>query len=121
MSQRRSSFSVFATLGALALLIGCERPPAHDPVTLKAIKAEAHTLMNSHPINADVTKARWPREIASLRPEFVSIDEEGVYITTKAHFDGGWGYFVPRKERHLPEPAERFEDAGQGVYWWHPY
>lgn len=40
---------------------------------------------------------------------------------TKAYFDGGWGYFVPRKERELPEPVERFEEVGHGVYWWHPY
>ena len=77
--------------------------------------------MKSHPVNAEVTKAQWPGQIASLRPELVSINEDGVHITTKAHFDGGWGYFVPRREGDLPEPADRFEDVGQGVYWWHPY
>jgi hypothetical protein len=77
--------------------------------------------MKSNPADAEVTKAQWPGEIGSLRPEFVSIDEDGVHITTKAHLDGGWGYFVPRREGDLPEPAHRFEAVGQGVYWWRPY
>ncbi len=59
--------------------------------------------------------------IASLEPEAVLVSWSGVHITTKAYFDGGWGYFVPRKGRELPEPVERFEEVGYGVYWWHPY
>jgi hypothetical protein len=78
-------------------------------------------LMKAYPVDAEVPKARWPRVIASLEPDFVSIHPDGVHITAKAYFDGGWGYFVPRRERHLPEPSDRFEEVGQGVYWWHPY
>lgn len=78
-------------------------------------------LMKSYPVDAKVRKLQWPPRIASLRPEFVSINEDGVHITTKPYFDGGWGYFVPRREGGLPEPVERFEEVGQGVYWWHPY
>ena len=88
---------------------------------LKAIKAEARMLMHTHPVDMDVPKARWPRRIASLEPKLVAIDAAGVHITTTPYFDGGWGYFVPRRERRLPEPVERFEEVGQGVYWWHPY
>jgi hypothetical protein len=120
MSQRGKPVPVFAALAAAALLIGCERP-ARDPVKLKAIKAEARTLMASHPIDGRIAKSHWPPQIASLGPEFVSINEDGVHITTRAYFDGGWGYFVPRSERDLPEPGERFEEVGQGVFWWHPY
>lgn len=49
------------------------------------------------------------------------INPDGVHITTRAYFDGGWGYFVPREPQDLPEPVGRFEAAGQGVYWRHPY
>lgn len=120
MSQRKHPDPLFAVLASLALLVGCEEP-THDPVKLKAIKAEAHTLMKSYSVNAEVTKPQWPRGIASLRPEFVSINEDGVHITGKAYFDGGWGYFVPRRAGDLPEPVDRFEEVGQGVYRWHPY
>jgi hypothetical protein len=68
-----------------------------------------------------VPKSRWPRVIASLRPEFVSIYPDGVDIMTKPYFDGGWGYFVARNERKPPEPAGRFSALGVGVYWYHPY
>lgn len=105
---------------ALGLLGACERP-TRDPAKLMAIEAEARTLMRLHSAAADVPKPRWPAAITSVHPEFVSIDADGVHITTKAYFDGGWGYFVPRREGVLPEPRARFEEAGHGVYWWHPY
>lgn len=120
MSQRNSPRPALAGLAALAVLVACERP-IDDTEKLKAIKAEAHLLMKSHPAEAQIARSRWPSKIAGLRPEFVSLDEDGVHITTKPHLDGGWGYFVPRRERTLPEPVERFEEAGEGVYWWHPY
>lgn len=120
--QRKDLVAALAVLTALTLLGGCAWP-TYDPLKLKAIKAECQTLMKAYPANADefVPKARWPRIVASFEPEFVLINPDGVHIMTKPYFDGGWGYFVPRKERELPEPVERFEDVGQGVYWWHPY
>ena len=78
-------------------------------------------LMRANPAGAEVPQSRWPRTIASLEPEFVMIDPDGVHIMTRAYLDGGWGYFVPRTVADLPEPRERFEEAGEGVYWWHPY
>jgi hypothetical protein len=51
----------------------------------------------------------------------VKTDADGVHIATVSSLDGGWGYFVPRVERALPEPVDRFEEVGQGVHWWHPY
>ena len=120
MFQRKSRVAVLAALLALALPGGCHRP-TRDPATLGAIKAEARMLMRAYPVAANLPRARWPHTIASLEPEFVTIDPAGVYITTRPYFDGGWGYFVPREGGNLPEPAERFEEAGQGVYWWHPY
>ena len=120
MSQRTSRSALLAAVAALALLGGCERP-TRDAATLEAIRAEAQALMAASPGDVELSEARWPRTIARLRPEFVMITSDGVHITTKAHFDGGWGYFVPRKARVVPEPAERFADAGHGVYWWHPY
>lgn len=104
----------------MALVSGCERPVS-DWSKLGKIKAEAQVLMAAHPSDAKVERTRWPREIASLNPEFVMIDAAGVHIIKRAYFDGGWGYFVPRIEGKLPEPVERFKKAGAGVYWWHPY
>lgn len=120
MLLRRTGVVALAVVAALALLGGCARP-TRDPVKLKAIKAEARTLLKTYPTDAEVSKARWPRAIASLEPEFVSINSDGVHITTEPYFDGGWGYFVPRRERSRPEPVGRFEDVGQDVYLWHPH
>lgn len=122
MMLRKSLVAGFATVAALTSLSGCERP-THDPSTLKAIRAESEILMKVYRAEADaaVPQTRWPRSIASIEPQMVSINSDGVYITTKAYFDGGWGYFVPRQQRELPEPVERFEEVGQGIYWWQPY
>jgi hypothetical protein len=120
MLQRRSLATACAILAGFALLGGCERP-TRDPETLKAIEAEARMLMKLHPADAQLAEGAWPPAIAGTRPDFVTLDGDGAHITTKAYFDGGWGYFVPRSPGDLPEPRERFEEAGHGVYWWHPY
>lgn len=114
--------SAFALMIALTLLSSCERP-TRDPVKLAAIKTESEILMKAQTGKNDefVPNPAWPRGIASLKPDSVSIDADGVHITVKPYFDGGWGYFVPREEQQLPEPVGRFNEAGQGVYWWHPY
>lgn len=122
MMLLKSLVAGFATVAALTSLSGCARPTL-DHSTLKAIRDESEILMKVHRVEADeeVPQARWPRSIASIEPQMVSINSDGVYITTKAYFDGGWGYFVPRQQRALPEPVERFEEVGQGIYWWEPY
>lgn len=118
--HRRFAFAVLAS--ALALLSGCERP-THDQSLLAAIKAEARMLLLVHPTGASTTvpKRQWPYAIASLEPEHVTVYPDGVDISTKPYFDGGWGYFVSRDEREPPEPAGRFSKLGQGIYWYHPY
>jgi hypothetical protein len=109
-------------LAAIVLLVACEPRPTWDRAKLKAIRAEAEVLMaKPSGQDRDLPKAAWPRTIAALRPEFVWVDSDGVEIMTKPYFDGGWGYFVPRDPRTPPEPAGRFEKAGEGVYWHHPY
>jgi hypothetical protein len=120
MPLRKSAEAEFAILAAMALLAGCNRPTS-DAVKLAAIEAEARTLMTGFPAEAAVPKAQWPQAIASLEPESVAVDADGVHITTKAYFDGGWGYFVPRRREYVPEPAGQFREVRKGVYWWHPY
>lgn len=112
----------FLALAALALLTGCERP-THDPAALRAIRAEAKTLMETQPADADTSlpESRWPRVIASLEPDMVQVYPWGVEITVTAYFDGGWGYFVPLDDRVPPEPAGRFSKLEPGIYWYHPY
>ena len=112
----------FAALAALALSRGCDWP-TRDQATLKAVRAESLALMAAYPndTHADVPKARWPRTIASLEPEIVWVDWDGVTIMTKPYFDGGWGYFVPVSESEPPEPAERYSKLADGVYWYGPH
>lgn len=118
--QRKSIVAAFSALVAFTLLGGCAWP-TNDPGKLKAIRAESQMLMRSHPVDANVPKAQWPHTIASLEPEFVWIKPDGVLIQTKPFFDGGWGYYIPTREREMPEPVPRYEKLGQGIYWWHPY
>ena len=125
--RRGVAFAVLAI--ALILLTGCTRP-TYDQSTLKAIKAESQVLMATQraetygPVpkrHVTFPKNRWPQVIASLKPEWVAVFPDGVDIMIKPFFDGGWGYFVPRSEREPPEPAGRYSELGQGVYWHHPY
>lgn len=106
---------------ALVLLAGCGPTPARDPATLSAIRAEARTLMSNPQVDASsrVPESRWPRTIASLRPEWVRVDEDGVDILVKVYFDDAWGYFVPR---HPAMPRQRpgnHTRVGEGIYWYH--
>lgn len=119
MRWKRHIF-VFATLAALTALSGCERP-TQDQAKLNAIEAEARQLMKAYPSDASIPEARWPSTIARLDPDFVLLSPDGAYISTKAYFDGGWGYFILRPGQDLPEPIERFDKIGDGIYRWHPY
>ena len=120
MIRGKSRVAVLALLAALALPAACERP-THDAATLRAVDAEARSLMAAHPRAATLARTDWPPAIASLAPEDVEVLPEGVDIAIRRSFDGGWGYFVPRRPGTLPEPRGRFEPAGEGIYWWHPY
>jgi hypothetical protein len=106
----------------VAALAGCTRP-THDYATLAAIKTESLALMRAHPTKMDhpLPKGDWPRVIASLRPEFVRVDQEGVDIMVKPDFDGGYGYYVLRKGQELPGPAQMYSKLGEGIYWHRPY
>jgi hypothetical protein len=118
--HQRSPFAAAAATAAVLLLAGCAWP-TDDPIKLEAIRAESQILMDAYSSEASVPSNKWPRAIADLEPEFVSIYTDGVHITTKAYFDGGWGYFVPRQVDYVPEPVGRFKRLSHGVYWWHPY
>ena len=117
---RRSPVAAAAAIAAVLLIAGCAWP-TDDPAELEAIRAESQILMKAYPTEADVPRSDWPRTIAGLEPEFVWVYTDGVHITKKAYFDGGWGYFVPRQVTYVPEPRGRFKRVSHGVYWWHPY
>ena len=125
MMESKRKFVVAVLAIALIILAGCTCPTT-DQSTLKAIKAECQALLMIPPIKGDtypdIPKSRWPRVIASLKPEFVEILSQGIFITTKPYFDGGWGYFVPRSKGDQPPPGDpQYSEVGQGVYWFHPY
>lgn len=119
--NHRHGLIALVSLAALALLAGCARP-IHDKATLERIKAEARTLMRAPPEQYSVVpESQWPLSIAGLRPETVTVYPDGVNISIKAYFDGGWGYFIPRHQEQVPEPAGRFSEVSKGVLWYGPY
>lgn len=104
-----------------ALTSGCTWP-TRDHSTLTAIKAESLALMRAHPgMNRPIPQHDWPRAIANLQPTFVSVDEQGVDIMMKPAMDGGYGYYVPKNAREVPDPPERYSKLDEGVYWYRPY
>ena len=105
----------------LALLAACAWP-TRDESTIRAIRTESLGLIAVGPTGGFTTapKGGWPPVIASLDPDSVSVDPDGVHIMIKPSFDGGWGYYVPRDERNVPS-AHRFSALGHGVYWYSPH
>lgn len=108
----------------LATAAGCNRPIS-DADELKAIRTEAVALMQAHPPQpawgyATIAKQDWPPAIARLRPEAVTVHTWGVDISTKAYFDGGWGYEVPRNKADLPMPTSCYSEPSNGVFWHGP-
>lgn len=105
----------------LMLIAGCSGP-TRDWQMLRDIHAEALALEGPRLQSwTSLPKTRWPPGIASLRPESVSISADGVDILMSPYFDGGWGYFIPFDDSSSPEPRGRYEPAGEGIYWYHPY
>lgn len=119
-----TTLATLATMAAMSVLSGCSHPIS-DAEKLKAIRAEAQALMKTHqpeqPSNwKEVSEGQWPATIASLDPESVTVHRWGVDIVTKAYFDGGYGYEVPRSKADLPMPALCYSEPGQGVFWHGP-
>lgn len=124
--MHRSTYATltFAMVAAVSILGGCNRPVS-DAEQLRAIRAEAQTLIKTHaPARPskwkDVPKDQWPTAISSLHPETVTVHVSGVEIMTKAYFDGGYGYEVPRSKADLLMPANCYSEPSQGVFWHGP-
>jgi hypothetical protein len=94
------------------------------PATLKAIRNEAFELMANPPPSSGwgrIDDTRLPPTIAALKPDYVIHDGNEVEITTRAYFDGGWGYYVPKSASPSRELLFRHYSVGHGVYWFYPY
>jgi hypothetical protein len=105
------------------MLTGCGPRPTHDAAKLQEIASAAQTVLASHPAGApqQLPPNQLPQGITRLHPQLVIAEAEGLEIVTKPYFDGGWGYYVRRPGRELPQPKARFSELGTGVYWFHPY
>jgi hypothetical protein len=89
------------------------------------MRAEAEALMRTYPVDpkdgwAEVPTDRLPPTIASLKPEFVSVSHGGVSITTKAYFDGGWGYEIGSGKQALAMPPACLDEVYPNVFWHGP-
>jgi hypothetical protein len=112
-----------------------------DAATRKAIYADAQILIAQAPQNdaADppaLTPGGVPiprhveqfpphfserKSLTALKPLFVSVNEDGAYITMRMGFDKS-GYFVPRKGKPLKSPEAlptSYQPLGDGVWWFH--
>jgi hypothetical protein len=125
----------------LAFLVWDFDKPIHirNHALLKPINAEARILMAKKFVTTktwsedgnyeyesggiDVRKkGEWPRAIASLSPQDVTVfPGHAVDILTEGFFDGGWGYWIQPDKKTPPEPEGRFEYLGEDIYAYHPY
>jgi hypothetical protein len=99
--------------------------PTHNQTILKTAAAESQQLIANHSINPKdeslwLPKEQWPPAIASLKPEFVIVDQDSVDITTKSFFDGGWGYGYAKNKRHLGMLEECWSELGHDMFWHGP-
>lgn len=123
MSRSAYAFISCVALAIMSLVGGCNRP-VPDPAKLKAIRTESQALMTQHPVSAGgvyrVPQDDWPPVLRSLHPEMITVYHWGVDVRTKAYFDGGWGYNVPRNKRDLPMLASCYSEPSPGVFWHGP-
>ncbi|MEI9930402.1 MAG: hypothetical protein WDM89_07565 [Rhizomicrobium sp.] len=135
-----SGVFAMAILLPLAFLIWIFDKPVHiqNQALLRAINVDARILMAKKFVTTktwskdtdyefesgdiEVRKAEWPRAIASLSPQSVTVSpSQAVDIMTTPFFDGGWGYRVQPGNKKPPEPEGRYEYLGEDVYAYHPY
>jgi len=136
-SRRESRFRWMGKLGKVAIWTGLavivlaaipvvaiwrRHSPTHDDVQLKAINAEARTLMARGPTRdwRGVPQNRWPATIANLKPEWVKVNNWGVEVEIESYFDGGWGYDVVPNGAKPPMPIQCYRSLGRGIYWHDP-
>ncbi len=124
LMRAATSTTTFACLAAMAVLSSCNGVSL-DTERLNAIRVEAQTLMKSHQIEPpgaweSVPKEQWPATIAALHPTGVTVHTWGVDITTKADFDGGYGYQVRRDKADLPMPLACYPEVGQDIFSYRP-
>ncbi len=106
----------------LVLPFGCVGPTG-NPSTIAAIADEARSLMRGPNFHWDDSApfTQLPPTIAGLRPDMVTVSDAGVEINAPLFFDGGWGYYVPRRNPPPDGVLFRHYRIGPGVYWFYPY
>ena len=99
-----------AAIGVLALLTLAACSNALPDADLKGLAEEARMIANNATVDTHV--------IESLKPEYVDVQPDGVYIKIGGFFVTQFGFFVP----HDPafKPAEggdpSFTPLGEGVW-----
>lgn len=99
--------------------------PTYDDTTLKAVATESRKLIAIYRASGaehytNLSKAKWPPTVASLKPQYVKVTSKTVDITTKPYFDGGWGYGFALDRRDLGMLPECWDELGHNVYWHGP-
>lgn len=94
--------------------------PAIDPPTADRLSAAADRWCEQ---SADrvVPPDEWPEEVRQLRPQYVWVTQDGVYIERGSFFVGSWGVFVLRTGSSL-QPGRGTDPSYRAlcsrVYWY---
>ena len=112
-----------ARLALVAILLAglgaCSRTPA--PSELAGLASATPSLLQVHPLVADIPTSQWPPAIAKFKPERVYVTPDGLYVVTSSFFVQERGFFVPRStgftDQSGTDPA--YTSIGQGIYSYH--
>ena len=85
--------------------------------------SEARTLQTKYYRQSftDVPRADWPPTIAAFEPEYVHVDQRGVYVCTHEVFVESAGLFIRTDEAYLPPQSgdPGYKPLAVNLYWYY--
>ena len=101
---------IFQLFIVILILLGCIKHHSVGDFDVASIENSAITLLDSYPSNSIVKLEELPLPLSKLKPDYVRIDETGIYIRLDESFVSESGLFISHSG-YTPDISEGLDPS----------